>query len=80
MGRKAKLTIEVNLESDAVPGMMYTFDDHIEYIAKEISRNPHYFKGIKVVSLQRDTAEVPSEMEVVAGQKKADKCWEGENL
>ena len=74
-GRKAKLTIEFDVVSDQFPGMMYTFDDHIALIARDISRNHHYFKGIEVLSLEQGD-EVLSKIEVATGQIKADKFWE----
>ena len=74
-GRKAKLTIEFDVVSDHFQGAMHTFDDHIASIARDVSRNPHYFKGMRVVSLEQEDHDL-SKMEVITGQKRADKFWE----
>ena len=76
-GRKAKLTIEFDIVSDQFPGVMHTFDDHIASIARDVSRNPHYFKGMKVISLEpEDQTRLEVLHEMDAGQEKAYKCWE----
>lgn len=51
--RKATITLEIEVRADMVPGLMYTFDDHVAVYARDILRYS-YVDGVKLVSIEGD--------------------------
>ena len=78
MKRKATLTIEVDVVADMCPGAFFTFDDHVAYIARELSRNHQYFTGMRLSVLHEAGGDpTTNALEVKSSNRNINQAWEG---